>query len=49
MAGARLAAIAAVSAVVTATIVIGAGRALLPDAAADEPPPDGPLVRVVAR
>ena len=46
--GLRLAAIAAVSAAVTATLVIGAGRALLPDAAAAQAAPPE-LVRVAAR
>lgn len=45
--GLRLAAIAAVSAAATATLVIGAGRMLLPDAPAEVARPE--LVRVVAR
>ncbi|MBA4804472.1 MAG: hypothetical protein H2038_07465 [Brevundimonas sp.] len=48
IAGARLAAIAAVSAVVTATLVIGVGRALLPEAAAAGAA-EAPLIRVAAR
>lgn len=45
--GFRLAAIAAISAAVTATLVIGAGRALLPDAHAASARPE--LVRTLSR
>jgi len=45
--GLRLVAIAAVSAVATATLVIGAGRGLLPDAPPEPGRPE--LVRAVAR
>ena len=46
--GLRLVAIAAVSAAVTATLVIGAGRALTPDAAAARPAPPE-LIHAMAR
>ena len=46
--GLRLAAIAAVSAAVTATIVIGVGRGFLPEAGPASPAPPG-LIHTAAR
>ncbi|MDI1280986.1 MAG: hypothetical protein ACI9YM_001418 [Brevundimonas sp.] len=49
MDGLRLAAIAVVSAVLTATLVIGAGRAVLEQSPRDADTPSLPLTRTAAR